>query len=102
MLPDGGGRVGSGKNDVSGGSSTDRDNDGHDVDVDCRRRRRCRPRARRTATALVMMTMAGERGGKATARRMQDEDEARRQSYMAPPEPARGCNSVDGQQPSSI
>jgi hypothetical protein len=83
MRPDGGGRVGGGKNRVGGGSSTDRDNDKQDADGN----RRCCPRTRRATTAVAMMTMAGKRGGEATARRLQVDDEAtemRRQSDMAP------------------
>jgi hypothetical protein len=82
------GGVGSGKNGVGGGSSTDRDNDDNDANGDRRRRRpRPRHRSRRAATAVAMMTMAGERGGEATARRLQGNDEAtemQRQSNMAP------------------
>jgi hypothetical protein len=55
-----------GKNGVGGGSSTVRDND-YDADGD-HHRRRC-PRG--AVTADVMMTMAGERGGEAPARRQQ-------------------------------
>jgi hypothetical protein len=69
--------VGSGKNGVGGGSSTNRDNDDHDVDGDCRRQ-----------TVVAMMTsMSGERGGEATVRRLQGNVEAtemQRQSDMAP------------------
>jgi hypothetical protein len=87
MRSDGCGGVGSGKNGVGGGSSTDRDN--NDNDANGNRRRRPRPchHSRRAATAVAMMTMTGERGGEATARRLQGDDEAtemRRQSNMAP------------------
>jgi hypothetical protein len=56
----------------------------NDADGD-RRRRRC-PRGAATDVD-VMMTMAGKRGGKATARRVQGNDNAtrmRRQSAMVP------------------
>ena len=49
--------------------------------------RRCQPRPCGAATADAMMTMAGERGDEATARRLQGNDEAarmQRQSAMAP------------------
>ena len=74
---------GGGKNNIGGGSSTDRDNDDHDVDGN----RHCRPCPRRATTAVAMMTMAGERGGEATVRRLQGEDEVmemQRQSDRAP------------------
>ena len=85
---DGCGGVGSGKNGIGGGSSTDRDNDDNDANGDRRRRPCHRHRSRRAATAVAMMTMVGKRGGKATARQLQGNDEAiemqRRQSNMAP------------------
>ena len=90
MLPDSSGGVGSGKNGIGGGSSTDRDN---------------------TTTMLMAIAVpvavpilsspggdgarnvddGGHKGGEATARRLQGEDEAtemRMQSDMALPEPA--------------
>jgi hypothetical protein len=79
--------VGSGKNGVGGGSSTDRDNDDNDANGNCRCRPRPRHCSRQAATAFAMMTLAGERGGEATARQLQGDDEAtemRRQSNMAP------------------
>ena len=60
-----------GKNGVGGGSSTNRDNDNHDADSN----RRHRPCPRRAATAVAMMTMAGDRGGEATVRRLQGNNE---------------------------
>ena len=86
---DGCGGVGSGKNGVGGGggSSTNRDNDDNDANGDRRRRPCHRHRSRRAATAVAMMTMVGKRGGKATARQLQGNNEAtemRRQSNMAP------------------
>jgi hypothetical protein len=62
-----------------------RDNNGRNADGD--RHHRLRPRPCWVATAVAMMTMAGERGGEAMARRLQGKDEAtemRRQSDMAP------------------
>ena len=72
---------------VGGGSSTDRDDNDHDTNGDHRHCRR--PRPRWAATAVAMMTIAGERGGEATARRRgkQGDDkvtEMRRQSAMVP------------------
>ena len=85
---DGCGGVGSRKNGIGGSSSTDRDNDDNDANGDhCCRRPRPRHRSRQAATAVAMMTMAGERGGEATASRLQGDDEVtemRRQSNMAP------------------
>ena len=71
MRPDGGGGVGGGKNGVSGGSSMDRDNKDHNADGN----RRCRPCPRQVATAVGMMMMVGKRGGKATMKRLQGDDE---------------------------
>jgi hypothetical protein len=87
MLSDGCGGVGSGKNGVGGGSSTDRDNDDNDANGNHHRRPCPRHRPRRVTTAVEMMTMAGKRGGEATARRLQGDDEAtemQRQLNMAP------------------
>ena len=84
---DGCGGVGSGKNGVGGGSNTDRDNGDNDANGDRRCRLHPRHRSRREVTAVEMMTMAGERGGEATARQLQGDDKAtemRRQSNMAP------------------
>ncbi len=68
---------------VNGGSSTDRDNNDHNTDGNRRHRRR--PRPRRVAAAVAMMTIAGERGGEATARQLQSGDEVtERQSATAP------------------
>ena len=61
-----------GKNGVGGGSSTGRDKT-YDADGD-RHRRRCPRGAARDVK--VMITMAGERGGKATARRRRGDGEA--------------------------
>ena len=63
VRPDSGDGVGGGKNGVSGGSNIYRDNDDHDADGDRRRR--------------PMMTMAGERGGEVTARRLQGNNAGR-------------------------
>ena len=98
MRPDGGGGVGGGgvgggKNGVGGGSSMDRDNKDHDADGN----RRCRPCPRRVATAVGMMTMAGKRGGEATVKRLQGDDEVmemRRQSDMAPAQANRLSSSA--------
>ena len=84
---DGCGGVGSRKNGIGGSSSTDRDNDDNDANGDRRRRPRPGHQSRRAATVVAMMTMTGERGGEATARQLQSNDEAmemRRQSNMAP------------------
>ena len=68
---------------IDGGSSTDRDNNDHNADGN--RRHRCRPRPFRAATAVATMTIAGKRGGEATVRRLQSDDEVtERQSAMAP------------------
>ena len=66
------GTAGSWKNGVSDGSSTDRDNDDTDANGDCCRRPcpRHRSCSRRAEMAVVMMTMAGKKGGEATARRL--------------------------------
>ena len=59
---------------VHGDSCTDRGNDNHNADVNhC-----CRPRPHplRAVMAVVMMTIAGERGGEAMARRLQGNNEA--------------------------
>ena len=63
---DGCGGVGSRKNGVYGGSSTDRDNDDNDANGDhhhCRRSRPCR-----VAKAVVIMTIVGKGGAEVTAR----------------------------------
>ena len=61
-LSDGGNRVGSLKNGIGGGSSTDRNNDGHDANGDCHPHHH--PHPCRAATAIGMMTMGDERGAR--------------------------------------
>ena len=83
------GGVSSGKNGVGGGSSMNRDNDDNDANGDRRRRPRPRPRSHWAATAVAMMTIAGEREGKATARRLQGDDEATEMRWRSNMAPAR-------------
>ena len=83
------GGVSSGKNGVGGGSSMDRDNDDNDANGDRRRRPRPLPCSHWAATAVAIMTIAGEREGKATARRLQGDDEATEMRWRSNMAPAR-------------
>ena len=68
---------------VDGGSSNNRENNNHNADGNRRHHRRSRPHL--AVTAVTMMTIASERGGEATARRLQSNDEVtERQLSMAP------------------